>query len=98
MFFSALTDWGKSLIGRLLIAEDEGRPGMTGAKRAASAMSERDFAIRNLARTAFAAQLLDRLDHQEHSTHPRMVRREPTTVGIDRKIAVVAQASATDKG
>src|SRR6266436_7861381 len=79
------------MICALLIAEDKRRAGMPQAERAAGAMCERDFAILNLARTAFAAQLLGRFDHQEDSAHPRMVRRQPAAIGVDWKIAVVAE-------
>src|ERR1700737_1864349 len=64
---------------------------MPQAERAASAVCERDFAILDLARTAFAAQLPGRLDHQKDSAHSRMIRREPAAVGVDWKIAVVAE-------
>ena len=61
---------------------------MAGAESAAGAVGQRDLAILDLARTAFAAQLLDRLDHQEHSAHPGMIRGEAAAVGVDREIAV----------
>src|SRR6266404_1701513 len=67
---------------------------MPRAECAAGAVCERDFAILNLARTAFAAQLLGRLDHQEDSAHPRMVRRQAAAVGVDWKIAVVTEPPA----
>src|SRR5713101_5657509 len=78
----------------LLIAEDKRRAGMPRAERAAGAVCERDFAILDLARTALAAQLLGRFDHQEDSAHPRMVRRQAAAVGVDWKITVVAEPPA----
>src|SRR6516165_3065316 len=70
---------------------------MPGAEGATRAMGQRDFAILDLARSAFAAELLHRLDHQENSAHTRMVRRESAAVGVQREVAVIAQAAATNK-
>src|SRR5258708_9947421 len=82
------------MIYALLIAEDERRARMPRAERAAGAVCERDFTILDLPRTAFAAQLLGRFDHQKDSAHPRMVRRQPAAVGVDWKIAVVTEPPA----
>src|SRR6266436_6520457 len=82
---------------QLLIAQDQCCAGVPGAERAAGAMRQRRLAILHLARTAFAAQLLDRLDHEENPAHPRMVRGEATAVRVEREIAVVAQPPARDE-
>src|SRR5579885_3770835 len=71
---------------------------MTRAEFAAGAVAQRNLASLYLARSAFAAQLLDRFDHQENPAHPRMVRRQTPAVGIDRELAVVAQAATADEG
>src|SRR5258708_9246138 len=70
---------------------------MTGAKRRAGDVGERDFVIFHLTRTAFVTQLLDGFDDQEHSAYPWMVGGKPTTVGVDREIAIETQTSATDE-
>src|SRR5579885_1308626 len=81
----------------LLVAENQRRSRMARAERPAGAVAQGRRAIPDLARTAFAAQLLDRLDHQEDAAHARMVRREAAAVGVDRQIAVVAQPPAADE-
>src|SRR6185437_16273625 len=75
----------------LLVAQDERRARVADAERATGAVAERQFAILDLARAAFAAQLPDRLDDQKDAAHPRMVRREPAAVGVGRERAVVAE-------
>src|SRR5271165_5775629 len=80
-----------------MIAQDERRARVANAERAAGAVAQRQLAVLDLARTALAAQLLDRLDHQEDAAHPGMVRRQPAAVGVDRKRAVGAQPPAGDE-
>ena len=58
----------------LMVREDEGRARMTRAECTAGPVHQRDTAILHLARTAFAAKLLHRFDHQEHPAHHRMAR------------------------
>src|SRR5277367_5757942 len=70
---------------------------MTQAERAAGAVRERNFAILDLPRTAFAAQLFGRLDHEENSAHARMVRRQAAAISVDRKLAVETQPSTRHK-
>src|SRR5216684_3891809 len=67
---------------------------MPQAERAAGAVYERDSAILDLARAAFAAQLFGRFDYEENSAHPGMIRGEPAAVGVDREIAVEAEPPA----
>src|SRR5438270_115679 len=63
----------------------------------AGPVNQRQLAVLDLARTAFAAHLFDRFDDQKDAAHPRMIRREPTAVGIDRKIAVESETAAADE-
>src|ERR1700720_1894442 len=78
-------------VSLLLIAGDKRRSRMPRAERAAGAVCERDFAIFDLPRPAFAAQLLGGFNHQKNSAHPRMVRRQAAAIGVDRELAVEAQ-------
>src|ERR1700733_14939494 len=70
---------------------------MPGAERSASPMGQSDFAILDLTWTTFPPQFFDRFDDEKHPAHPRMIRREAAAIGVDREIAVVAQASAADE-
>src|SRR5690348_13806401 len=72
----------------LRVRQYQRRARMPHAERAAGAMHQRHLAILHLARTAFAAKLLGRLDDEKNPAHPRMVRRQPAAVGVDREIAV----------
>src|SRR5271169_923965 len=78
----------------LLIAEDKRCARMPRAERAAGPVRERDFAILDLPRPAFAAQLFGRFNHQKNSPHPRMVRRQAAAIGVDWELAVEAQPPA----
>ena len=71
---------------------------MSQAERAAGAVCERDFAILDLARTAFATQLLGRFDHQEDSAHPRMIRRQSAAIGVERYMPTARQPSRETAG
>src|SRR5580704_19134762 len=70
---------------------------MPGAQCAAGAVRDRELAILDLARTAFVAQLLGRLDDEEDSAHSRMIRRQPATISIDGKRAIETDAPARNE-
>src|ERR1700678_1029986 len=70
---------------------------MPGAERSASPVRQSDLAILDLTWTTFAPQLFDRFDDEKHPAHTRMIRREAAAVGVDREIAVVAEASAANE-
>src|SRR5215469_11511713 len=95
-FFVFFLGHDRSLVRRrLLIRKNDARRGMPVAQDAADSAGDRGvqrfFA---LARAAFAAQLPGRFDEQENSAHPGMVIGKTPTVGVERKLAVVAQPPA----
>src|SRR5512140_612269 len=73
----------------LLPFHDDGRAAMPVAKRAASAVGERDVAVFDLdLGMGLAAQLAHGLDHLRHAAAVRgVVVAEPAAVGIERQLA-----------
>ena len=60
-------------------------------------LTQRDLGVGDLAAVGLAAQLLDRLDEQEHAAHAGVAGRQPAAVGVGRQRAADAQLAVLDE-